>query len=197
MILFSLLINIFSNQYFALEHSEEINRWQVLSCTNYFFFFVIGLVMKRKLLFKNEFMELFHSNRNLYLLVLAIIIYNSFIAYFTFFNFFENSSRFVFYPFVAFITLIYLGHYLENSTNSSLNYIYHTCIYIGKNSLVIFLLHPIIMHLMHQFDPYTMYGPLWAWILTLLINIFIPLLLWKSAFYPFYKLKIPIQNNQS
>lgn len=172
-----MLINIFSNQYFALPHSKEVIRWKMVLFTNYAFFFAIGLVGKERFISKIEFMKLFESNKSLIFLVLSVVVYNIFIFYYTITDLFQCSSRFIFYPFAMCIILIYLGLYLEKRQNKFAISFYKLFVYLGKNSLSIFLLHPVIIHLMHSIDPYKMYGPFFAWIITFSINTFLPIII--------------------
>ena len=101
----------------------------------------------------------------------------------------EISNHFLFYPIACFVVLTFLGIKLEPIQFKPIKSVYSTFAYIGENSLALFLLHPITIHLMHMIDPYYFGGFYAGWLVTFALNIIIPLSVWKIVNGIIFKLK--------
>ncbi len=179
---FSLLLNFASNHFYP-KSLPIIGGLEAISFTNFIFFFVVGFSAKRILTNKDVFLEELQTNR-LYFpsLFFAIILYLAAVTYVSVTMNLEISNHFLFYPVACFVVLTYLGIKIEPTESKLLKRVYSGFAYIGENSLALFLLHPMVIHLMHMIDPYYFGGFYLGWIITLAINIVIPLILWKLGY---------------
>ncbi|MCB1191250.1 MAG: acyltransferase [Leptospiraceae bacterium] len=178
----SLLINFASNHFYP-RTLPILGESETISFTNYFFFFVAGFSAKKILTDKDVFIESIKANRFYFpLFLFTIFLYLSAVAYYTIAIRVEISNHFLFYPIACFIALTYIGIRLESAESKNLKRVYSGFAYIGENSLALFLLHPIVIHLMHRIDPYYLGGFYLSWIVTFVVNIILPLLIWKLAF---------------
>lgn len=178
----SFVINIWSNHFYP-KSIPYLNDIEAISVTNYIFFFVAGFSAKRILTNKEIFLESFVANKN-YLsgLIAAIALYLTVVSYYTITVQLEISNHFLFYPIACFIFLTLIGIQFESTNNQSMKKLYSAFVYIGENSLALFLLHPMTIHLMHMIDPYYLGGFYLSWIITFAINICLPLITWKLAY---------------
>ena len=153
---------------------------EAISITNYIFFFVLGFSAKRILTNKEIFLSNLKTNKFFFpVLLLSILSYLGVVTYFTVTMNLEISNHFLFYPVACFVVLTFLGINLESTNSKMLKSIYSGFAYIGENSLALFLIHPMIIHLMHMIDPYYFGGFYFGWVVTLILNITLPLLIWK------------------
>ncbi|HMV43176.1 MAG TPA: acyltransferase [Leptospiraceae bacterium] len=181
-LILSLLINVWSNHSYP-KSLPYIGGMEAISFTNYLFFFVSGFSAKRLLTNKNLFLDSLSANRYYFQgLVITILIYLSVVTYYTVDLNLEISNHFLFYPIACFIVFTLIGIRLESTNQTFLKKIYSVFVFIGENSLALFLLHPMTIHLMHMLDPYYMGGFYLGWIFTFAINIILPLLVWKMAY---------------
>ena len=176
-ILFSAIINFWSNHFFP-KTNTFFKILEIISFTNFIFFFVLGISAKKTFLDKKVFIEKFYSNKPIFILTLGVIIYLIPVSYYTFKNKIEISNHFLFYPIILFILITLLGLKFEVSYPRFFKIIS----YIGENSLAVFLLHPMVIHLMHSFDPYIMGGFFLSYIFTAIINVILPLVVWKLSY---------------
>jgi fucose 4-O-acetylase-like acetyltransferase len=183
LILLSAILNFWSNHFFPKTNSI-FRVIEVISFTNFVFFFTLGLSAKKTFLDKNLFIEKFYTTRSIMILSLSVILYLIPVSYYTFKNKIEISNHFLYYPIVLFLLITLLGLKFE------LKYpkFFKIVSYIGENSLAVFLLHPMVIHLMHSFDPYMMGGFFPSYILTTILNILLPLLIWKLCYGAFDKI---------
>lgn len=178
----SLLVNFYSNHFYP-KALPFLGRLEAISFTNYIFFFVAGFTAKKILTNKETFIEHIRTSK-LYFpsLLFTIFIYLFAVTYYTITMRLEISNHFLFYPIACFIVLTYIGIKLETTKSNTLQRAYSGFAFIGENSLALFLLHPLTIHLMHTFDPYTLGGFYFGWIVTFVLNVALPLLVWKLAY---------------
>lgn len=173
-ILFSaLLLNLLSNHFFP--SGELFKKFEPFLFTNFIFFFVLGILSKRILSNPLLFLEFISRKKikiSLYSLTLIYIIY---IITTTLQSRFGFSNHFIFYPIASFLLLQYLGITLEKSKSTIILRLNLVLSHIGKNSLFIFLAHPILIHILHAIDPYSLGGKYSSYLVIFGLNIFIPL----------------------
>lgn len=169
-------INFWSNHFFPRENNL-LNEIYPISFTHFIFFFVLGFSAKSVLTSKTVFQKEFNT-ATLLVILISILFYLVPVSYYSFTENIEISNHFLFYPVAVFILLTKIGYWMESKKDGIASGVFQFFSYIGKNSLSIFLLHPIVIHLMHIFDPFLMGGFIVSWALTLVMNIGIPLLVW-------------------
>lgn len=189
-LVFSGILNFWSNHFFPKEN-DFLRSIEAISFTNYIFYFVLGLSAKTILTNKIIFLETIKPVKVKSILFISILFYLIPVTYSTFKIKIEVSNHFLFYPILSFILITYLGLYFETRINF-LKRAYDLFCYIGENSLAIFLLHPMVIHLMHSFDPYYFFGKYISYFFTLGVNLILPLLIWKF-FFLFLKSKEEIK----
>lgn len=178
----SLLINFGSNHFYP-KSLPIIGSLEAISFTNYIFFFVAGFSAKRVLTNKEVFLDELKSNKYYFpFLIFAILLYLVLVSYYSVTLNLEISNHFLFYPIAFFVILTYFGIKIEPSDSVLLKRVYSGLAYIGENSLALFLLHPMTIHLMHMVDPYYFGGFYFSWAITFVINIVLPLIVWKMAY---------------
>lgn len=153
------VINLLSNLNYLDQFLPDI--YNGISIFNYIFFFYIGLIFKNipQKKTKNDYLAFFALH--------SIVLI--FLAYFSFQKL-DFKNHHIVYPILIFTLVINFSEYLPTKLQKLIQY-------IGKNSLSVFLLHPFIIHFMHSIDPYFLGGPFLAYIITLFLNLGIPLLL--------------------
>ena len=179
---FSFLLNFASNHFYP-RSLPILGSLEAISFSNYLFFFVAGFSAKRILTNKEIFLEQLQVNRYYFpTLLFAMFLYLAVVTYFTVSINLEISNHFLFYPIACFVVLTFLGIKMESTQSVQWKRVYSGLAYIGENSLALFLLHPMTIHLMHMIDPYYFGGFYLGWIITFVINIAIPLIVWKLAY---------------
>lgn len=162
-LLLSFLINLSSN--LGLFDSILPNEYHSISILNYLFFFILGIQIGLSNEGKNkpraEVSLLFGS---LSLVVIFFLILFSMVYSLDFKN------HHLVYPIFFFFVIWEVLPKFSQTAN-------HWISYIGNNSLFIFLLHPFVIHLMHSVDPYTFGGPFLGYIVTLILNVGIPIII--------------------
>ncbi len=156
----SIFLNIVSN--LNLLNFILPEWYRSISIFNYIGFFALGLNIRnpnRKNFPSQLFFKLILS-----ILTFILIILIVFFSY----NGLDLKNHHFIYP----IIIIFLLNYLLPKEPK--HYSFKVLAFIGKNSLYIFLLHPFVIHFMHTFDPLTFGNPVFAYMMTLLLNIGIP-----------------------
>ena len=159
----SFLLNLFSN----LGFFDTIlpKEYHSISILNYIFFFVLGIHIgfsyEEKTKPKGEIKLLLGT---LSLLFLFLLILFSGVYYSDFKN------HHLVYPIFFFL---FIWELIPRFNKTLSNWIS----YIGNKSLFIFLLHPFVIHTMHSIDPYSLGGPFLGYIVTLILNVGIPILI--------------------
>ena len=173
-ILFSaLILNLASNHFFP--NGENLKRIEPFLFSNFIFFFVLGILSGPILSSPVLFSEFFNQSKikiSLYVLTGMYILYIITTTLQTRFGF---SNHFIFYPIVSFLILLNLGIKLEKSNSRAIKIFNQILSHIGKNSLFIFLAHPILIHILHAFDPFSLGGKYISYFIILVLNISIPL----------------------
>lgn len=178
----SLLLNFWSNHFFP-KSMPLIGGLEAISFTNFIFFFLLGFSAKQILTNKETFLENINANKLYFpFLLFAILLYLGVVCYYTIEMHLEISNHFIFYPIVCFVALTFVGIKLEPIQFKPVKKVYSGLAYIGENSLALFLLHPMTIHLMHMIDPYYFGGFYFGWLVTFAINIIVPLVVWKLAY---------------
>lgn len=162
-LLLSFVINLVSN----LGYLDPIlpNVYHSISIFNYLFFFVLGIsIGQRKSSVQNS-----NQNTNFIFFVFFLVVVVLMIL-FSFLLEIDFKNHHLFYPiFMMMFVWIHLHDFRPK--------IAKILSYIGNHSLYIFLLHPFIIHFMHSFDPYIFGGPILGYIITLLLNVGLPVLI--------------------
>lgn len=176
----SLLLNFFSN-HFLSKKTDLLLKLENISFTNFIFFFCLGLLAKRTLTDKKRIQAVFRSQASRVFPLFFLILYTGYIVYQTFRWEHEISNHLLFYPMIGALMLYRLGFHLEEKESFLPKFIFRIFAYIGKNSLGVFLIHPILIHLMHSFDPHDMKGAFIGWWSAFLLNLAVPLFIWWGA----------------
>lgn len=186
---FALILNLFSNLGFF---DVLPNRFQPIWIGNFVFFFALGIAMgnldpthrfslsRISAQIRAEKKTHDRANENATHLTpiirLLFLLAIGFITWFTLDTKTDMTNHNLIYPCLAFLALqsfVYrdrMGTFLA---------------YIGKNSMGIFLIHPIVIHFMHSIDPYELGGGLAAIPITLLINLLVPAIAWALLSFIF------------
>jgi hypothetical protein len=173
-VLFSaLILNLLSNHF--LPESETLKKIEPLLFSNFIFFFALGVLSKPILSSSLLFSYFFNQIKIKYSLYLLSGIYIIYIITTTIQTRFGFSNHFIFYPIVSFLILFNLGIKMEKSNNKAVLTINQIFSHIGKNSLFIFLAHPILIHILHAFDPFSLGGKYISYFIIFVLNISIPL----------------------
>lgn len=158
----SFIINLASNLGFF--DSILPDEYHSISVLNYLFFFILGIQIGLSNEEKNKpkvKVSLLFGSLSLILLFLLVL----FSAVYSF----DFKNHHLVYPiFFFFVIWEVLPKFGETTI--------HWISYIGNNSLFIFLLHPFVIHLMHSVDPYFFGGPFLGYLVTLILNVGIPIL---------------------
>ncbi|MCW7506014.1 acyltransferase family protein [Leptospira paudalimensis] len=159
----SFLINMISNLGFFDTYLPS--EYHSISIFNYIFFFVLGIFIGKT---KQSKSEINHNSK----FIISVYFVLSLILILIFSHLFgtDLKNHHTIYP-VLFLLCIW--QYL-NDFNGSISKVLS---FIGNQSLFIFLLHPFIIHFMHSIDPYSFGGPFFGYILTLLLNVGVPILI--------------------
>ncbi len=168
-----LIINLISNQFFPTG-----GNWQFIEplvFTNFLFFFVFGLIAKPILSESTELLALFSDKKIKLTLYFTTTLYVVYLILLTFTTGTGFSNHLIFYPIVCFLLLFYGCIVLEKNSSSFSKIIVSILSYIGKNSLFVFLVHPILIHLLHAYHPYTFGGKFLSYFVIFILNLIIPL----------------------
>ncbi|EOQ86934.1 acyltransferase [Leptospira yanagawae serovar Saopaulo str. Sao Paulo = ATCC 700523] len=161
-LIISFFINLVSN--LGIFDPYLPKDYHAISILNYLFFFVLGLSIGTSKPSTSSTKPERNYILNIFLLLICTIV---FIFSFSFQTDFKNHH--LFYP--IFMMIFVWNHLFCFSAKFK-----NAISYIGKQSLYIFLLHPFIIHFMHSFDAYTFGGPITGYLITLILNVGIPIL---------------------
>ncbi|WP_061209253.1 acyltransferase [Leptospira borgpetersenii] len=181
----ALILNFLSNHIFRYFETPFLKSIEPILPTGFLFFFTFGLLAEqwfkepksflrlaeeiKSSLFPYSFKTILLCGIFLYLVVLGIVGY---------LWKFDSSNHLIFYPLAMFV---FLFLWAEGSQKQKRHKRFISVFaFVGENSMGIFLLHPILIHWMHAWDPFY-WGTNFAWPLILIvgfINIAIPLLIW-------------------
>ena len=107
-----------------------------------------GFSAKEFLTNKEVFLDELKSNKYYFFLIFAILLYLVLVSYYSVTLNLEISNHFLFYPIAFFVILTYFGKKNRTKDSVLLKRVYSGLAYIGENSLALFLLHPMTIHLM-------------------------------------------------
>ncbi|MCT8335414.1 acyltransferase [Leptospira sp. 85282-16] len=163
LLLISFLLNLSSNLGFF--DSILPKEYHAISILNYIFFFILGIYIG----LSNE--EKANQNREKSLIFGTFaILFFFFLILFSFGYFVDFKNHHLIYPIFIFFGIWELLPKFNRKISDWISF-------IGNNSLFIFLLHPFIIHMMHSVDPYTFGGPVIGYIVTLVLNVGIPIII--------------------
>ncbi|TGK20619.1 acyltransferase [Leptospira stimsonii] len=185
-LLLSLIVNLFSNHIFFLFPGGILRTIEPILFTGFVFFFTFGMLAGKWFRQPESFLTLSeekstalpHSLKTI--LWIGISIYLAGMVLAGFIWKFDSSNHLLYYPFGMFLLLFFWS---QKAQDQKRHKTFIRCFaFIGKNSMGIFLLHPILIHLMHAINPFH-WGIAVSWLLipiTGLINVLLPLLVWLA-----------------
>ena len=180
LLIFSLMVNAVANADLFSSQNIYWNAFSPAFFTNFIFFFLVGFTSKNLFLNSELFSEFVSMKKFfLYTLAFCLFAYLGFVGYLTLNGFPEISNHFLFYPLGMFVLLFAVGLYLENSQLKIFRKLHFAISFIGKNSLSIFLIHPILIHFSFGNDPYLFGGPVIGYLFFLSMNTLVPIFIWK------------------
>ncbi|OLY58811.1 acyltransferase [Leptospira santarosai] len=187
-LLSALVLNFLSNHIFRYFEIPFVKSIEPILPTGFLFFFAFGLLVEQWFKEPKDFLRLAEETKSsrlpysfkrillcgifLYLVVLGIVGY---------LWKFDSSNHLIFYPLAMFLFLFLWAEKAQERKKHKR--LLSAFAFIGKNSMGIFLLHPILIHWMHAWNPFQ-WGENFAWPLILVVgcvNIIIPLLVWSFA----------------
>ncbi|XDD48464.1 acyltransferase family protein [Leptospira sp. WS39.C2] len=157
----SFIINILSN--LGIFDTILPIQYHSISIFNYIFFFILGVQIGNL-----KFAQSQNKGNSSFTLFVYFSVFLGLLIVFSHSYDMDLKNHHTIYPIFF---LIFVWNFLDN-INPSLSNILS---YIGNQSLFIFLLHPFIIHFMHSIDPYTFGGPFLGYIVTLILNVVIPI----------------------
>ncbi|MCW7492732.1 acyltransferase [Leptospira sp. 2 VSF19] len=161
----SLLLNLTSNLGFF--DSILPKEYHSISILNYIFFFVLGIYIG----LSYEEKENTKKKDELSILFLALtVLFLFFLILYSFGYVVDFKNHHIVYPIFFFFGIWQILPRFNRKVSDWISY-------IGNNSLFIFLLHPFIIHMMHSVDPYSFGGPILGYIVTLVLNVGIPIII--------------------
>ncbi|EMO42307.1 acyltransferase family protein [Leptospira noguchii] len=191
-----LLINFLSNHFFDYVDNPVLKSIEPILPTGFFFFFIFGMFAGKWFKEPKNFLLLFEKPGPLSysfsrILLCGILFYLVVVGIVGYFWKFDSSNHLIFYPIAMFLFLFF---WAENSQeNNKHKRFISVFAFIGKNSMGIFFLHPILIHLMHALNPFD-WG---AWPLIFIVeflNVIVPLVTWlfftKTIHWVLQKIKI-------
>lgn len=183
LLLETLFLNVVSNhifEYFDL----GIKGWEPILLTHFLFFFTVGVLSSEKFKHPEKFEALLLPKTSdasgfWKFLTFSLTIYSLTVLVLTFRFSMEVSNHLIFYPLGMFLVLFYWGRKIETAAAPPLPYRIFCA--LGRGSLGIFLLHPVLIHFFHAHNPFE---PGWAQIpfyfATWILNLAIPWVVWEA-----------------
>ncbi|EMO52210.1 acyltransferase [Leptospira noguchii] len=181
--LIAFLINFLSNHFFHYVDTPVLKSIEPILPTGFFFFFIFGIFAGKWFKEPKNFLLLFKKSGPLSysfsrILLCGILFYLVVVGIVGYFWKFDSSNHLIFYPIAMFLFLFF---WAENSQeNNKHKKFISVFAFIGKNSMGIFFLHPILIHLMHALNPFD-WGSSFAWPLIFIVgflNVVVPLVTW-------------------
>ncbi|XDD52245.1 acyltransferase [Leptospira sp. WS92.C1] len=180
----TLILNFVSNHIFQHFANATLKNIEPILPTGFLFFFTFGLLagkwFKEPVSFRNLLEETssplpYSLGR---ILIFGLILYVTGMIVAGCLWKFDSSNHLIFYPLAMFLFLfLWVEKFHAEKRHKTIIKVFA---FLGKNSMGIFLLHPILIHLMHTWNPFE-FGTTSSWILIPfigLINIVIPLSIW-------------------
>lgn len=185
--LLALLVNLVSNHVFFLFPEGIIRTIEPILFTGFVFFFTFGMLAGKWFKQPESFLNLSGEKSSPLpyslktILCIGISIYLTVLLIAGFLWKFDSSNHLLFYPLGMFLVLFFWAQRAQGEKRHKI--LIHGFAFIGKNSMGIFLLHPILIHLMHAINPFH-WGIVFSWVLipvTAAINVLLPLLSWLTV----------------
>ncbi|TGK38390.1 acyltransferase [Leptospira gomenensis] len=180
----ALLLNFLSNHVFLLISDPLSKTLEPISPTGFIFFFVFGMLTGSWFRNGSGFLSISYESspplpypfRKLLFLGTVLYLTAVFLAGISWK--FDSSNHLLFYPTGMFLLLfLWAESFAKNRRHSKL---LSGFAFIGKNSMGIFLLHPLLIHWMHAWNPFE-YGAVVAWLavpVVAILNVILPLCVW-------------------
>ncbi|EQA46248.1 acyltransferase [Leptospira broomii serovar Hurstbridge str. 5399] len=179
----SLTINIISNHIFDYV-DLGFKTWEPVLLTHFIFFFMAGILSAAKFrhppILETILGAIPKGNPFWKLLCFLLFAYAFASIALTFGFGFEISNHLIFYPLGMFLILFHWGTNIETKGPPPLPY--RIFCSLGKGSLGIFLLHPVLIHFFHSqnpFDPWWIQVPFYFF--TWIVNLALPWLIWDGG----------------
>lgn len=183
----ALLLNFISNHVFRYFDVAWIKTIEPILPGGFIFFFTFGLLAGKwfkepksfLILSEEKSSPLPYSLRRI--LFYGILIYLAAVFAAGYLWKFDSSNHLIFYPLAAFLFLFFWAEKAQEEKGHKT--LISVFAFVGKNSMGIFLLHPILIHLMHAWSPFE-WGRNYAWFaipFTGFVNIALPLGVWLIA----------------
>ncbi|WP_078128215.1 acyltransferase [Leptospira alexanderi] len=184
----TLILNFLSNHIFRYFEIPFVKSIEPILPTGFLFFFTFGLLAEQWFKEPKSFLRLAEKTKSSFfpysfkrILLYGIFLYLIVLGIVGYLWKFDSSNHLIFYPLAMFLFLfLWAEDSQEQKRHKRFISLFAS---VGENSMGIFLLHPILIHWMHAWDPFH-WGENFAWPLILvvgLINIVIPLLVWSFA----------------
>ncbi|WP_061270893.1 acyltransferase [Leptospira interrogans] len=182
-LLTALVTNFLSNHFFHYVDDPVLKTIESILPTGFFFFFVFAMFAEKWFKEPRNFLLLFKKSGPLpysfsKILFCGILFYLAVVGIAGYFWKFDSSNHLIFYPLVMFLFLFFWAE--SSQENNKHKRFISTFAFIGKNSMGIFFLHPILIHLMHALNPFA-WGSGFAWPLIFIVgflNVIVPLVTW-------------------
>ncbi|MBM9502300.1 acyltransferase [Leptospira sp. 201903071] len=183
-LLLSLIVNLTSNHVFPLFPEGIIRTIEPILFTGFVFFFTFGMLAGKWFKQPKNFLTLSEEKSSPLpyslktILWIGILIYLSTLFLAGIFWKFDSSNHLIFYPLGMFLAIFFWAEKTQGQRRHKT--LIGAFAFLGKNSMGIFLLHPILIHLMHAWSPFE-WGAAFSWIwipITALVNVLLPLLIW-------------------
>ncbi|MCB1142698.1 MAG: acyltransferase [Leptospiraceae bacterium] len=176
-VILSLFIQLISNYHFP----TFLASYRSFFPTEYIFYFFVGMFLREVSLKKNYLQKFFLLNTFL------ISMITVFVLIYTLETYQALPNNLFFLPlgiWLLFLPRPDLKFYPEllNHRSVFLRFIMKSFETIGRYSLSIFLIHPLIIHYMHSFDPHILGGRTISYFLTWTINIALPLIIHRTIY---------------
>ncbi|TGL88293.1 acyltransferase [Leptospira congkakensis] len=162
LLLVAFLINLASN--LGIFDSILPKGYHAISILNYIFFFQLGIQIG---LSKEEEKKQQNADVKLALGIFSFI-FLFLIILFSGGYFIDFKNHHLVYPIFFLFAVWEILPKLNHKVSEWISF-------VGNNSLFIFLLHPFVIHMMHSFDPYLFGGPILGYIVTLILNVGLPI----------------------
>ncbi|PJZ30326.1 acyltransferase [Leptospira kmetyi] len=183
----ALILNFVSNHVFRYSDIAWIKTIEPILFTGFIFFFAFGLLAGKWFKEPKSFLILSeekpsplpYSLRRILFFGLSIYLIAVFAAAYLWK--FDSSNHLIFYPLAAFLFLFFWAEKAQEQKGHKT--LISVFAFVGKNSMGIFLLHPILIHLMHAWSPFE-WGRNYAWFLIPVVgfvNVAIPLGAWLAV----------------
>ncbi|MCG6169834.1 acyltransferase family protein [Leptospira sanjuanensis] len=180
----SLLLNFAANHAFRFSENPWLKTIEPILFGGFLFFFTFGLLAGKWFKAPGEFLNfsqepgspLPYSLRKL--LWVGISIYLTVVFLAGIFWKFDSSNHLLFYPLAMFLFLFFWAENVQKRKGHKT--LISVFSFVGKNSMGIFLLHPILIHLMHAWSPFA-WGEGFSWVaiaITGFANVALPLGTW-------------------